>query len=256
MVKHYISSSIPDSFYIHLTSKTTSTKYYQVLCELFENWSIAITVEKRCQLGELGACGPISACRDDKGQVDSCFLPHKQPPCMPYFSVSCENWVIRLWWPHNSSMTWITGGRPSQAMFSSLASPFWLKAWIALAGAGTGSSTLGSAGIIVLLWRYEWNVFYLAVQQWKHVFYRVTHVQTICFPLWSRLLPPGWWHCFLIVIAIWHMAIRWISAIVLGFRTAPSLWGEMWILCCKMSFHDFCKVGNTGFNSASSGLFN
>ena len=45
-VKHYVSSSIPDSLYIHLTSKTTGTEYYQALCELFENWSIAISIEK------------------------------------------------------------------------------------------------------------------------------------------------------------------------------------------------------------------
>ena len=45
-VKHYISSSIPDSLYIHLTSKTMGAEYYQVFCKLFKNWSIAISVEK------------------------------------------------------------------------------------------------------------------------------------------------------------------------------------------------------------------
>jgi hypothetical protein len=38
-VKHYISSSIPDTLYIHLNSKTTGAKY-------FEDWSVAISVKK------------------------------------------------------------------------------------------------------------------------------------------------------------------------------------------------------------------
>ena len=45
-VKRYISSSIPNSLYIHLTLKTMGAEYYQLLCELFENRSIAISIEK------------------------------------------------------------------------------------------------------------------------------------------------------------------------------------------------------------------
>ncbi|KAF9218412.1 hypothetical protein BS17DRAFT_575503 [Gyrodon lividus] len=53
MVKHYIGSSIPDTLFIHLHSKTMGIEYFEALCEQFKNRSIAISIEKQCQLGEL-----------------------------------------------------------------------------------------------------------------------------------------------------------------------------------------------------------
>ena len=52
-VKHYISSSIPNSLYIHLNSKSTGAEYFAALCELFEDQSVAVSIEKRRQLSKL-----------------------------------------------------------------------------------------------------------------------------------------------------------------------------------------------------------
>ncbi|KIK79906.1 hypothetical protein PAXRUDRAFT_56004, partial [Paxillus rubicundulus Ve08.2h10] len=41
MVKHYIGSSIPNTLFIHLHSKTTGTKYFEALCKQFKSQSIA-----------------------------------------------------------------------------------------------------------------------------------------------------------------------------------------------------------------------
>ena len=46
-VKHYISSSIPDSLYIHLNLKSTGAEYFAALHELFEDRSVAVSIEKR-----------------------------------------------------------------------------------------------------------------------------------------------------------------------------------------------------------------
>ncbi|KAF9227470.1 hypothetical protein BS17DRAFT_659323, partial [Gyrodon lividus] len=45
MVKHHIGSSIPNTLFIHLHSKTTGAEYLEALCEQFENRSIAISIE-------------------------------------------------------------------------------------------------------------------------------------------------------------------------------------------------------------------
>ncbi|KAN0081298.1 hypothetical protein V8E55_008922, partial [Tylopilus felleus] len=77
-VKHYISFSITDSLYIHLTSKTTGTEYYQALCKLFENRSIAISIEKRHQLGEL----KLKDGGDARAHIDKMTMLHKELACM------------------------------------------------------------------------------------------------------------------------------------------------------------------------------
>ncbi|KAF8547405.1 hypothetical protein OG21DRAFT_1380787, partial [Imleria badia] len=52
-VKHLISSSVPNSVYISLMSKTTSHEYYEALQECFKDRSLVVSVERRCQLGEM-----------------------------------------------------------------------------------------------------------------------------------------------------------------------------------------------------------
>ncbi|KAF8833319.1 hypothetical protein BDN67DRAFT_876201, partial [Paxillus ammoniavirescens] len=78
MVKHYIGSSIPDTLFIHLHSKTTGAEYFEALCEQFENRSIAISIKKQCQLGEL----KLKDGGDARAHIDKITALREELACM------------------------------------------------------------------------------------------------------------------------------------------------------------------------------
>ena len=77
-VKHYISSSIPDSLYIHLNLKSTVAEYFAALHELFENQSVAVSIEKQRQLSELKLKDGGDACM----HIDKMMTLREELACM------------------------------------------------------------------------------------------------------------------------------------------------------------------------------